>query len=410
MTLLLSGGGDSVALFYLLRDLKQSFRALHFEHDGQPEFASESRRFCERLCEESGVELSVEAILGKRLASEGDLSWEAACRHLRYRCLKAREGLFLTAHTADDQAETVVMRMLGGSGLAGLGGIYPTRDDGVVRPLLSFSRDELREYLRERGHTWLEDPTNVDGNERALIRSVVMPTLLEHQPALPAILSRTARRLREDEEYLRSATWDWMRAFGTKQGDSWPLKELQKLARPLLVRFLKLASKSLSGPGFRPRATLLEEAVTLIERGTNEAHVGFPGGWSLWVLGERVWACPRMEAAQWQISDLSSGEIFPGLEISRQARPGWSAWWAPDGAVLRSRRPGDRFRGKALKKLLAAGGHPPWVRNRWPMLVRDEQVLELFGRPSSEESARNPNIWVDFRPSLLRACVKPTEK
>ena len=397
-----------MALFHLLGELGQTFQALHFEHDGQPDFASQSRRFGERLCEESVVELEVEAIQGKQLT--GDLSWEAACRHLRYRSLQTRKGLFLTAHTADDQAETVVMRLLSGSGLAGLGGIYPTREDGVVRPLLTFTREDLREYLRERECTWVEDPTNFDGNERAVIRSAVMPTLLEHQPALPAILNRTARRLREDEEYLRSATWDWMKSFGTDQGDSWPLRELQKLARPLLIRFLQAACKALSGPGFRPRATLFEEAVTLLDRGTNEAHVDFPGGWSLWILGERVWACPRLEAVEWEAGEGAKGEIFPGLRISREAQAGWTAWTAPEGAVLRSRRPGDRFGGKSLKKLLAATGHPPWVRNRWPMLVRGEKVLEVFGRPTLEDDAKEPNIWVDFRPSLLRASVKPPEK
>jgi tRNA(Ile)-lysidine synthetase-like protein len=390
--------------------LGQTFRVLHFEHDGQPDFASRSRRFCERLCEENDVELEVEAIQGKKLASLGDLSWEAACRHLRYRSLKSKKGLFLTAHTADDQAETVVMRLLGGSGLAGLGGIYPTREEGVVRPLLTFSREELREYLREGERTWLEDPTNVDGNARALIRSAIMPTLLAHQPALRSILNRTARRLREDEEYLRTATWNWMRTFGTEQGDNWPLKALQDMPRPLLIRFLQAASKALSGPGFRPRATLFEEAANLLHRGTNEAHVDFPGGWSLWILGERVWACPPLEAVEWEIGDLKEGEVFPGLEISRRIRPGWTAWAAPEGAVLRSRRPGDRYGGKSLKKLLAATGHPPWVRNRWPMLVKGKSVLKVFGRPGRDDAAEEPNIWVNFRPTLLRACVKPPEK
>ena len=385
-------------------------RVLHFQHDGQSEFAERSREFCERLCEENGVEILVESVRGKPLEAAGDLSWEAACRHLRYKSLLNKEGLFLTAHTADDQAETVVMRLLGGSGLAGLGGVYPIRDDGVARPLLSFSRDELRGYLEENDRVWVEDPTNLDGNERALIRSEVMPVLKKHQPALLPILGRTSRRLREDEDYLRSQTYAWMENHGSEQGDSWDLTALRGMARPLLIRFLTYLLRVMSGSRFRPRATLLEEAVKLIERGSNEAHVKFPGGWSLWILGEKVWICPGLEQQEWTFDVGREGAIYEGLQISRVPLPKWTAWKAPEGSVLRSRRPGDRFQGRSVKKLLVGTGHPPWVRNRWPMLVKGNEVLAIFGRPASEEVTDSPDIWVQFQPTRLRATVKPPEK
>lgn len=399
-----------MALFHLLVEVGQPMRVLHFQHDGQSEFAERSREFCERLCAENQVEIVVESVHGRPLEAAGDLSWEAACRHLRYKSLLNKEGLFLTAHTADDQAETVVMRLLGGSGLAGLGGVYPIRDDGVARPLLSFSRDELRGYLEENDRTWVEDPTNLDGNERALIRSEIMPVLKTHQPALLSILGRTSRRLREDEDFLRSQTYDWMEKHGSEQGDSWDLSVLRGLARPLLVRFLTYLFRVMSGSRFRPRATLLEEAAKLLERGSNEAHVKFPGGWSLWVLGEKVWICPSLEEQEWSHDVWRDGVVYEGLQVSRVPRPDWTAWRAPEGSVLRSRRPGDKFQGRSVKKLLVGTGHPPWVRNRWPMLVQGNEVLAIYGRPALEEVTNSPEIWVQFQPTRLRATVRPPEK
>lgn len=404
VTLLLSGGGDSTALFHLLRLAEQPFRALHFVHDGQPAFAAASHDFCRRLCSEFEVRLQVETIKGKEF--EGDLSWEAACRHLRYLSLQSKDGPFLTAHTADDQAETVIMRLLGGAGLAGLGGIYPQRADGVLRPLLGVVREELRVFLRQNDWDWIDDPTNRDGNRRAIVRSEVMPTLLQHEPSLYSILDRTSRRLREDEEFLRAAAHQATSKLAIPPGDSWELQGLQELPSPLLVRFLSSLRKALAGPGFRPRATLIEEAVRLIRRGTNESQVVFPGGWSIWVLGARVWVCPALPNEKWEVDPISPGEVFAGLRVSFVPQPGWEAWPLPEGASLRSRRPGDRYQGRAVKKILAATDQPPWVRNRWPLLVREGEVLAVFGRPTPAGVGGEPGLWIDFQPEQLRVQSK----
>jgi tRNA(Ile)-lysidine synthase len=410
VTLLLSGGGDSVALFHLLREAEQPFRALHFVHDGLPEFAIKGRRFCEELCDAHGVPLEVEQIHGRPLTQQGDLSWEAACRHLRYQSLSGKRGPFLTAHTTDDQAETLVMRLLGGSGLAGLGGIHPVREDGVIRPLLGFERSELRDYLRQKQARWLDDPTNEDGNQRAIVRNQILPVLLEQNPGLLSTLTRTASRLRQDESFLSRAAQAWMREHGTPEGDSWPLLEVQQLPPALLARFFRALSKAVSEPAHRPRATLIEECIKLAKNGTNEAHVPFPGGWSIRILGARLWVCPALPPEQWSSEPEQASEVCSGLKVSSEPREGWEAWHAPEGSVLRSRRPGDRFMGKSLKKVLANTGHPPWVRSRWPLLVKGDQVLAVFGMKVSDSLRAEPNIWLRFQPEVLRVRVNKLEK
>jgi tRNA(Ile)-lysidine synthase len=389
--------------------LEQPFRALHFVHDGPPDFAHEGRAFCQKLCADYSIELEVVSIEGKSLVKRGDLSWEAACRHLRYKALTQRAGPFLTAHTADDQAETLIMRLLGGSGLAGLGGIHPRRADGVVRPLLGFERSELRLYMRENGFEWLEDPTNQDGNDRAVVRHQILPVLLAHNPALLSTLGRTAKRLRQDEDFLRGATHRWMTENGTAAGDSWPLAALQDLPPALLARFIKTVGKVVSGPAHRPRASLVEECVRLVKNGRNGAHVPFPGGWSLHILGSHVWVCPFLSPETWSAEPMQAPDVCPGLSVSSEPMSGWEAWNAPEGSVLRSRRPGDEFRGKSLKKLLAQTGHPPWVRNRWPLLVHGKQVLAVYGMKAADSVKRGANLWLNFRPERLRAGVTPAD-
>jgi tRNA(Ile)-lysidine synthase len=412
LVLLLSGGGDSVALFHLLRLAGIDFRALHFVHDGSAEFAERSRTFCADLCHDYGVALEVLEIAGHPLSQAGDLSWEAACRKLRYEAVQSRPGTFLTAHTLDDQAETVLMRLLAGSGLAGLSGIHEVRDDGILRPLLRFERERLRQFLQAGAFRWLEDPSNVDGNERARIRSKVLPALQADYPALKSTLGRTASFLAEDEACLEASVEEWLSRHTGVGGDNWLLSEVQELPRALQARFLKRLWRSAGNRAYRPRGTLYEQCFRLLERGTNEGEVPFPGGWAVKILGAKVWLA------------LSSGEPLPEvtlkplerevavtsyLSLSPRPVPGAAGWRLPaEGVLLRSRRPGDRFEGRSVKKLLAQTGHPPWVRECWPMLEKEGRVVAVWGRGGESEFSRQPNCWVNFCPSKLRVSVWDT--
>lgn len=407
VTLMLSGGGDSVALFHLLLEAAVAFGCLHFSHDGDPDFSAQSRDFCRSLCQRHGVPLEIQEIRGKALMGRGDLSWEAACRTLRYAAVKDRPGTFLTAHTIDDQAETVMLKLLDGSGLSGLSGVARRRADGVIRPLLAFSRCQLRDYLRERGVEWLDDPSNQDGNERARVRHQVLPYLQQQWPHLTRTLARTAARLGEDETYLVGQAHDWLRRHTAPEGDNWALADFRGLARPVAFRVLKTIGKAFSRQGFRPRASLFGECFRLLSRGGNDTWVEFPGGWALGVLGERVWARPSLEDTSWQCAPPHWHHPPAFLKLSHSPNEGAEAWRVPPGATLRSRLPGDRYRGKSVKKTLAAGKQPPWVRDRVPLLVREGEVLAVWGVPGRESYQEGTTLWVEFDAGLLRGSVLP---
>jgi tRNA(Ile)-lysidine synthase len=183
-----SGGSDSVALLRLLvqtsRQLRLGpLRVAHLDHalrDG----SAEDARFVAALAAELGLPSDVERRPVRVRRGE---SPEAAARRVRYGFLRdvaeAHPGAVVaTAHQADDQAETVLYRVVRGAGIAGLRGILPTlvlprSAVRVVRPLLPFRRNDLRSWLADSAFAWREDPTNVDLNDRALLRNAVIPFL-----------------------------------------------------------------------------------------------------------------------------------------------------------------------------------------------------------------------------------------
>lgn len=373
-----------MALFFLLRQLDVPFSCLHFVH-GDSDFQRTARDFCWDLCSRFQVALRVEPI---EVRKDREVSWEAAARQLRYAQVESLDGLFLTAHTADDQAETLVMRLLDGSGLAGLAGVRRQRGS-VVRPLLHFRRAELREFLLGLGESWLEDPTNLDGNDRARLRAEVMPLLEAIRPRLVEALGRTAADLASDEDALRTEAFGFCQRH-TLEGDHWRLSELRGLHSSVRLRFLRQLWRR-TAPQKRPLGGVLREAQHLIERGGDDRAVRF-GSVCLRALGPHLWCEPL------GLSPLE--EVVLPSEITQPLMgPGWAVY-PPDFAVrsqgvslalpgkvlasgvacsVRARRPGDRYRGKELKKLLAGLGHPPWVRDRWPLVTLEQKIVAVPG-------------------------------
>jgi tRNA(Ile)-lysidine synthase len=207
-----SGGSDSVALALLLRDLSTRGDIVlaaiaHLHHHIRGVDADADAAFCRALADR----LEVPAVIGDAdvpaEASEHHVSIEVAGRHARQRFF--REALasmkadrIAVAHTRDDQAETVLLRLTRGAGTAGLGGMAPRRDH-VIRPVLDLTRTELQAFLRAGGETWREDATNRDVTiPRNLIRHEVMPRLRELNAQADAALARAAELLRGDEEFL----------------------------------------------------------------------------------------------------------------------------------------------------------------------------------------------------------------
>jgi len=233
-----SGGADSVALLHLLLEIRERLGivlfVVHFNHQLRGKASRADETFVTRLAEEYGLPFFVgREDIGARSKRE-KANLEDTARRARYNyfnTLSAEEHLdrIAVAHTAEDQAETVLAHILRGTGLTGLGGIHP--ESGVIfRPLLGFRRAELREYLRERQQRWREDATNRDTKRmRARIRHKLLP-LLEKQFSSAAVehLCQLANFARVDNGYLEFGAKTRLSVFAreTAQGTQIKIEDL----------------------------------------------------------------------------------------------------------------------------------------------------------------------------------------
>ena len=251
----LSGGSDSVALTFLLRDLAPALDftlagVAHVNHHLRDR-ADRDEAFCRALAERLGLAILVEDVHVQPLAQEKGLSLEDAARRARYAALERVAGQLgasrvAVGHTIDDQAETFVLKLVRGAGAAGLGGVYPLRGC-VVRPVLEVGRAELRGYLDDLGEAWVEDETNADvRNPRNRVRHDVLPHL-ESALGLPArrAIARAAGLMGEDALWLDEVAAERLRSLalrtpaGVELDASRLRQEPAPVARRILLRALR---------------------------------------------------------------------------------------------------------------------------------------------------------------------------
>lgn len=252
----LSGGADSVSLLSALYELKDSLSfelfAAHYNHRLRGGESDGDETFCREVCDKLGVPLFV---------GSGDVSGEAqrrsqgieeCARDMRYAFFyetAARIGgaRIATAHTADDNLETVLMRIARGTGLKGLCGIPPVRGD-IIRPLIYLRRRDVEEYLSSRGLSHREDSTNAeDGHFRNIIRHRVIPALSEYGFEPSAQAAEMTRLLREDESFLEDLADDFIKTHPVLKAS-----ELSALPFSLSSRVLrKAAGRDLSAEHVR---------------------------------------------------------------------------------------------------------------------------------------------------------------
>lgn len=204
----LSGGPDSVCLLYLLNSVKEKYNlnltAAHLNHKIRETEADRDMQFCITLCENLGIPLTVETKEVLALAQKGE-SVETAARRLRYEFFDSLNCDYIaTAHNSDDNAETVLLNILRGSGTKGAGGI-PALRDKIIRPLLSFSKAEILEYLKANNLSFVIDSTN-NQNEysRNKLRNKAFPLFSEINENFKENINRFSSLLKQDQEYLMS--------------------------------------------------------------------------------------------------------------------------------------------------------------------------------------------------------------
>ncbi len=208
VTVALSGGADSVALLYAMKELGGlRLRAAHLNHMLRGEEADRDEEFCQELCKRLEIPLITERIDIAEIAEKTGESIELCARKQRYAFFEraAAGGIIATAHTADDNLETVIFNLARGTGLSGLCGIPPVRDN-IVRPLIYCQRAEIEEYLSKKGQAFCTDSSNSqDAYTRNYIRHNISPLLERLNPAVKQNAVLMCEGLRYDSEYIKSS-------------------------------------------------------------------------------------------------------------------------------------------------------------------------------------------------------------
>ena len=239
----LSGGADSAALLLELHKLQKNGRisrleAAHLHHGIRGKEADADADFVRSLCERLSVPLILEYADVPNAAKETGESLELAARRIRYAFLeraRTERGLscIATGHHRDDQAETLLLHLLRGTGTDGLAGMR-ARTGHVIRPLLYTSKEEILAYLSERGETYCTDSTNfVQDATRNRIRHTVIPALETVNPAAKKALAEAAAHVAEDADYLNELAAQAKRDCGSDR------KKLSALPRPIRLRVLR---------------------------------------------------------------------------------------------------------------------------------------------------------------------------
>jgi tRNA(Ile)-lysidine synthase len=268
LLVMVSGGGDSVALLDIAVRLGARVSALHVNY-GLRQDSPLDEALVQRLCEQLGVPLRVERV---QLGTEGNLQDRA--RDARYDLAeRLAEGDYAAAHTASDQAETVLYRLAVSPGSRALHGMPPRRGR-LVRPLLGVTREEVRDYLRSRGLEWREDPSNADRRfARARVRHDVLEALRELSPAAVRTIAETARQLRDEAEVLEVVVTDALKELGGGPAISLSALADQPPAVSRLV--LRALAERAADEGSRPLSRReADEILALGGRGTKSLDLG----------------------------------------------------------------------------------------------------------------------------------------
>jgi len=269
LLVMVSGGGDSVALLDIAVRLGASVTALHVNY-GLREGAESDEELVRELAGRLEVPLHVRQVT---LPAEGNL--QELARDARYSLAEQlAEGDYAAAHTASDQAETVLYRLAVSPGSRALHGMAPRRGR-LVRPLLEVTRTEVRDHLRARGLEWREDPSNADRRfARARIRHDVLDALRELSPAAERTIAETARQLREEAELLDAAVAEAVEELGG--GPALSLDALREFPAGLQ----RLVLRSLAG------RTLSREELTRLLAVGNQGTVSLDLGGGLRAVAE----------------------------------------------------------------------------------------------------------------------------
>ena len=386
-----SGGADSMCLLHMLSRREDiTLVAAHFNHQLRGEEADRDEGFVREVCGQWGIPLTVGRGDVGAFAQREKLSIEEAGRTLRYTFLfRAAEeegcGLIATAHNAEDNAETLLLHLLRGSGLQGLTGISP-RLHQLVRPLLTTSRREIEAYLTEYGVPHMEDSTNSnDSYTRNRVRHQLIPLLEEMNPGFVRRLGDTIPRLRADNEYLNAlARQLFLQAKRRGEDLILPAPLLAQAPDPVASRAVRLLLAEAAEGDWDCSASHIEGVLALCRSDSPSAQVSLPRQLTVRREYEALIFThdPEPEPLRAFIPQEGNNPI---PDTAWTVILDGSPW---PGLVIRPRRTGDEItlpngHKKSLKKLFIDCKIPRLERDRIPIVADDNGVIAVAGLGSN---------------------------
>jgi len=375
-----SGGADSIALLFamylLAPKLGVTLTAAHFNHCLRGQESDRDEAFVQAFCDRYEIKLYLE----RGQVKPGKKGLEAAARDARYTFLKQLPGKIATAHTADDNAETVIMRLVRGSGLKGLGAIAPVTGC-LIRPMLGITRQEVLSFLEEYHLDYITDSSNnTDQFQRNRIRHHVMPQLEKENPKVAENLSAMAMRLREDASFLDQCAAD------SKTGN---ITKLRDMPGPIRSRVLGLL---LEQWGIRePEAEHIALLEKLVYSDNPSAKASFPGNVTITRRYDRLEVLSTLQPLETAklscpcVLELGDQKLRVICSEATQLSNSAACFTVvPHGQmVLRHRQSGDTIRlsggTKELKELYIDRKIPAAQRLSIPVIADDKGVLGVCG-------------------------------
>ncbi len=412
-----SGGADSVALLHCLFELAPSRKwtlvVLHLNHCLRGAESAGDAAFVRELATALALPCRMGRIEVKQLAAETGDNLEQAARRARYEFLggfieSGEVGKVALGHTLSDQAETVLFRLLRGTGTTGLAGIRPVTGDGFLRPLIEVDRTDVLEYLRSRGIEWREDSSNSDPRyDRNRIRHTLLPLLRrEWNPALPEILARMATVAQSEEAYWTAEMNRLAPEYLLRRDSAVLLRadQFKELPRAVTRRLIRHAVEQVKGDLRSIGFIHIEQVIELMEASTGDGGVSLPG---LRVTRSHDWlrlAPPESSARpeDYSIRLTVPGrfpipgsatelrlELIPGKHTDPVDNTGYNTKREDrlnldrisQPLELRNWKPGDRFRPagsssvEKMKTLFQRERIPSWDRRGWPIITCGNTVV-----------------------------------
>src|SRR5438552_809276 len=432
-----SGGADSVALLRLIMELRTELgvvlSVVHFNHKLRGLEADADEQFVADLGSQNKLGFHRESGDVAAYSAAKRLSIETAAREMRYEffrrlLLEGRMNRVVTAHTLDDQAETVLLRVVRGAGTRGLAGIYPQLSvsssqfsvggrgsvadrqqvcSSIVRPLLGVRRKELEAYLIAEGQRWREDSSNRDlQHARNRVRHGILPRLERNlNPAVREILAETAEIARAEEEYWNAEVGRILEAAGRRLRDTGATVGLRSFAGLPLALQRRLVRAAAENFGLRLEFRHVEEILELISNGC-PGKAALPDGWMASIDKGELKFEPAPQIAE-SIRDYQyllpvpgkvpvpeTGTLFEVVLISAEKPEACNAENLLDlGAIagklmVRNWHAGDRFwpthtkAPKKVKELLQETYVTGEERKLWPVIVSGDEIVWVRGFPT----------------------------